>query len=132
MIRQVVWLMACLVASSLCGTVAADPAYVAITIYPHRVQLDSSRDRQRIVVQARYADGRTVEVASTAEVTLSNPKLAAIILFILGCVLYAANNGLPELIGTDLSKYTEWLVFVLAALQGSRTSQILHQEKETK
>jgi multisubunit Na+/H+ antiporter MnhC subunit len=61
-----------------------------------------------------------------------NPKLAAIILFILGCVLYAANNGLPELIGTDLSKYTEWLVFVLAALQGSRTSQILHQEKETK
>jgi hypothetical protein len=59
-------------------TLAADPAYVALTVYPPRVQLDSSRDRQRIVVQARHADGRTVEVTATAEVTLTNPKLAAI------------------------------------------------------
>jgi hypothetical protein len=78
MIRQIVWLMACLVASGLCGTVTADTPYVVINVYPSRVQLDSSRDRQRIVVEARHADGRTVEVTSTAEVTLSNPKLAAI------------------------------------------------------
>lgn len=60
-----------------------------------------------------------------------NPKVAAIILFVLGAVVYAANNGLPELIGYDLSKVVEWVAFILAALQGSRTSAILHKE-ETK
>ena len=61
-----------------------------------------------------------------------NPKVAAIILFVLGAVIYAANNGLPELIGVDLSKAVEWIAFVLAALQGSRTTTILHPELKDK
>jgi len=78
MIRQVAWLMAIVVASGLSGTVTADTPYFAITIYPPRAQLDSSNDRQRVVVQARHADGRTVDVTAAAELALSNPKLAAI------------------------------------------------------
>lgn len=58
----------------------------------------------------------------------SNPKIATIIIFLLGLVIYAANNGLPELIGQDISKIVEWVAFLLAALQGSRTTKILHPE----
>lgn len=60
----------------------------------------------------------------------SNPKLAAIIIFILGVVIYAANNGLPDLIGEDLTKYIEWAVFALAALTGSRTTKVLNESKK--
>ena len=61
-----------------------------------------------------------------------NPKVAAIIILVLGAFLWAAQNGLGEVSGVDFGKAMEWVVFVLAALQGSRTSQILHQDKETK
>jgi len=59
-----------------------------------------------------------------------NPKIAAIILFVLGAVIYAANNGLPELIGVDLSKVVEWVAFVLAALTGSRTTSFLKENEK--
>lgn len=58
-----------------------------------------------------------------------NPMIATIIIFVLGIVIYAANNGLGDLIGKDLSKIVEWVSFVLLALQGSRTTNIL-KEKE--
>jgi hypothetical protein len=51
---------------------------VGIEVYPPRVNLDSARDRQRLVVQARAADGRTFDVTSTAEIAATNPALAAI------------------------------------------------------
>jgi hypothetical protein len=54
-----------------------------------------------------------------------SPKLAAIILLFLGSLVYWSENGLPELIGVDLSQAVQWISFVLAALQGSRTTQIL-------
>jgi hypothetical protein len=60
----------------------------------------------------------------------SNPKLAAIIIFILGVLVYAANNGLEDLIGTDLTKYVEWVLFVLAALTGSRTTKVLSEAEK--
>lgn len=60
----------------------------------------------------------------------SNPKLAAIIIFVLGVLVYAANNGLAELIGTDLTKYVEWVLFILAALTGSRTTKVLNQTEK--
>ena len=60
----------------------------------------------------------------------SNPKLAAIIIFILGVLVYAANNGLADLIGTDLTKYVEWVLFVLAALTGSRTTKVLSEAEK--
>jgi hypothetical protein len=58
----------------------------------------------------------------------SNPKIATIIIFILGVFIYAIQNGLPELIGTDLTKVLEWVVFVLAALTGSRTYNYLPKD----
>ena len=60
----------------------------------------------------------------------SNPKLAAIIILILGVLVYAANNGLADLIGTDLTKYVEWVLFVLAALTGSRTTKVLSEAEK--
>lgn len=51
---------------------------VGIEVFPPRVQLDSARDRQRIIVQARAADGQTQDVTGTAEITLSQAQLATI------------------------------------------------------
>jgi len=51
---------------------------VAIEAFPPKLQLDSARDRQRLVVQARAADGRTLDVTAAAEITLSSDTLAAI------------------------------------------------------
>ncbi|MFM7108570.1 MAG: DUF1549 domain-containing protein [Planctomycetaceae bacterium] len=70
-------MLAYLLAVAASGAAAAD-AFVAIEAFPPRVRLDSSRDRQRIVVQARHADGRTVDASAVAEIALSDPKLAAI------------------------------------------------------
>jgi hypothetical protein len=52
---------------------------VAIEAFPPRVQLDSARDSQRIMVQARVADGQTLDVTADAELTLSNTSLATIV-----------------------------------------------------
>ena len=49
-------------------TQAAAFEVVAIEAFPPRVQLDSALDRQRIVVQARAADGRTLDVTAAAEI----------------------------------------------------------------
>ena len=57
---------------------AADFEAVGIEVFPPAVQLDSARDRQRIVVQARAADGRTRDVTAAAEISLADGKLAAI------------------------------------------------------
>lgn len=62
----------------------------------------------------------------------NNPKVAAIIIFVLGVFLYAAQNGLPELAGMDMDKIVQWIVFILAALQGSRTTGILNGEPPKK
>jgi len=61
-----------------------------------------------------------------------NPKVAAIIILVLGAFLYLAQNGLGEVSGVDFSKVIEWVVFILAALQGSRTTTILHPELKDK
>ncbi|MFM8706839.1 MAG: hypothetical protein ACKOHK_01755, partial [Planctomycetia bacterium] len=73
------WLtFACTTAACLCaGLVAADEP-VAIEVYPPAIQLDSSRDSQQLVVQAKLADGRTIDVTSLATIGLSDPKLAAV------------------------------------------------------
>ena len=65
---------ACLAAGS--AVRAADP--VAIEVYPPAVKLDSARDSQQIIVQARLADGRTVDVTGQATVSLSDAKLARV------------------------------------------------------
>ena len=58
------------------GLRAAEP--VAIAVYPPAVQLDSARDSQQIIVQARLADGRTTDITGLAAVSLSDPKLATL------------------------------------------------------
>ncbi|MFM9057864.1 MAG: DUF1549 and DUF1553 domain-containing protein [Planctomycetaceae bacterium] len=73
--------MACLCFALLVSLAAhadADDAFVTIEAYPPRVRLDSSRDRQRIVVQAKHADGRAVDVSAVAEISLSDGGLAAL------------------------------------------------------
>ena len=65
-----------LLACTAAGLQAAEP--LAIDVYPPAVRLDSARDSQQIIVQARLADGRTVDVTSLASVTVSDPKLAAV------------------------------------------------------
>jgi hypothetical protein len=76
---------------------AAAPAVafdvVAIEVFPPKVQLDSARDFQRIVVQARAADGRTQDVTAAAEITLSDAKLARIEKPTGGIVLRPASDG---------------------------------------
>lgn len=56
-----------------------------------------------------------------------NPKVAALIIFILGVILYMFQNGLGEFVGADLTKVGEWIIFALAALQGSRTTYLLNK-----
>ncbi len=61
-----------------CGGLALADAPVSIEVFPPRVRLDSSRDRQRLVVQAVHADGRTEDVTAAATASFTEPKLAAI------------------------------------------------------
>ena len=51
---------------------------VAIAVFPPTIRLDSSLDRQRIVVQAKAADGRTLDVTAAAEIALTNAALAVV------------------------------------------------------
>jgi hypothetical protein len=70
-------LLAMAVAIAAVGAVRAE-APVSIEVYPPRVQLDSSRDRQRLIVQARHADGHTEDVTAAATVAVGNASLAAV------------------------------------------------------
>jgi len=45
-------------------TLAWADAPVGIEVYPPTIRLDSARDRQRVLVQATFADGRTEHVAA--------------------------------------------------------------------
>ena len=51
---------------------------VSLEVFPPRAQLDSSRDHQRLIVQATHADGRTEDVTAAATITATNPALTAI------------------------------------------------------
>jgi len=59
------------------GALRADEP-VSIEVYPPAVRLDSARDSQQVIVQARLADGRTVDVTGLAGMTISDPKLASV------------------------------------------------------
>jgi len=59
-----------------------------------------------------------------------NPKIASVIILVLGVVVYAAENGLQPLIGYDLSKLVEYVAIALGFLTGSRTSAIMAESKK--
>jgi len=58
-------------------TLAWADAPVGIEVYPPTIRLDSARDRQRVLVQATFADGRTEHVAAPA-LKPSDPKFFAV------------------------------------------------------
>jgi hypothetical protein len=55
----------------------------------------------------------------------ANPKLAAVIILLLGSVIFWAENGLGDLIGFDMAKIVEYVAIALGFLTGSRTSKVL-------
>jgi hypothetical protein len=54
----------------------APPKPAEILVYPPDVELTTARDRQSLIVQARYADGITRDVTTAAKLTLADAKLA--------------------------------------------------------
>ena len=54
-------------------------APVSIAVFPPDVNMQSSRGKQRIIVQASYADGITRDVTAQAKVSISDPKIAKIV-----------------------------------------------------
>jgi hypothetical protein len=71
---------------------AAKPA--EIRVFPPDVQLTTARDRQSLVVQARYADGLTRDVTTEAKFTLANSSLARLD----KATLYPVADGSTQLI----------------------------------
>ncbi|HEV8068749.1 MAG TPA: DUF1549 domain-containing protein [Planctomycetaceae bacterium] len=65
----------------VCATESAPaplPKPAEILVYPPDVDLTTARDRQSLIVQARYSDGITRDVTTDAKFTLANAKLARI------------------------------------------------------
>ncbi|MEN9673009.1 MAG: hypothetical protein RL553_1274 [Planctomycetota bacterium] len=54
-------------------------APVSIAVFPPDVNMQSARGKQRIIVQASYADGITRDVTAQAKVSISDPKIAKIV-----------------------------------------------------
>ena len=54
-------------------------APVSIAVFPPDVNMQSARGKQRIIVQASYADGITRDITAQAKVTISDPKIAKIV-----------------------------------------------------
>ncbi len=62
---------------------------VEINVYPLNIDLTNSRDRQRLIVQARYADGITEDVTEQATITNGNAE----VLRQEGYLFYPQGNG---------------------------------------
>ena len=62
---------------------------VEINVYPLNIDLTNSRDRQRLIVQARYADGITEDVTEQATITNGNAE----VLRQDGYLFYPQGNG---------------------------------------
>lgn len=58
----------------------------------------------------------------------ANPKLAASLILLFGVIIYAAENGLGELIGYDMAIIVKWTALVLGLLQGSRTAPYIDKK----
>lgn len=72
---------------------AADSPVESLRVYPDAIHLNTSADRQLIVVQAVYSNGLTRDVTSEAKWTLANPKLVRRE----GMTLWPAADGVTEL-----------------------------------
>ena len=57
---------------------AKPEAIVALRVYPPVVQLDSARDRQRVIIQGERSDGVTLDLSAEAKVSIGDAALAAV------------------------------------------------------
>jgi hypothetical protein len=71
---------------------AAAPQPIQFAIYPERISLNSAGDRQGIVIQARFADGSTRDIAER-----SQAQVAGAAARLNGTVLEPAADGMAEL-----------------------------------
>ena len=54
-----------------------------------------------------------------------NAKVYAVIVLFLGIIVYAADNGLGDIIGYDLAVVVKYISIVLGFLTGSRTTEVI-------
>jgi len=59
----------------LTTAVSSAAELVEINVYPENIDLSNSRDRQRLIVQARFADGLTEDVTEQATLTSANAEV---------------------------------------------------------
>ena len=59
----------------LTTAVSSAAELVEINVYPENIDLSNSRDRQRLIVQARFADGLTEDVTEQATLTSANSEV---------------------------------------------------------
>ena len=59
----------------LTTAVSSAAELVEINVYPENIDLSNSRDRQRLIVQARFADGLTEDVTEQATLTSTNSEV---------------------------------------------------------
>ena len=86
--------MPILIVSDLPQAPAAEaPQPVELSVYPERIVLSSMRDRQGMVVQARFADGSTRDVSAVAVAKITGPEVARL----KGTVLEPLADGQAEL-----------------------------------
>jgi len=64
-----------------------------IRVYPKEIQLNTSRDRQSVVVQAEYSNGITRDVSGEAKLSLENSALVKMD----GAMLHPASDGTTRL-----------------------------------
>lgn len=54
-----------------------------------------------------------------------NPKIYAIIVLVLGTLIYLSENGLGDIVGYDLANIVKYISIVLGFLTGSRTTAVI-------
>src|SRR5262245_38325255 len=59
------------------GTAADQRPNRSLVVYPSRIDLSSSRDRQAVAVQVKQPDGSTQDTLASASFTVGNPAIAA-------------------------------------------------------
>ena len=82
------------VAGGFAGAFAAEaPRPSSLTAHPEHIVLSTGRERQGIVVQAKFADGSTRDVTAVAQCEVAGPKVVRLT----GAVLEPLTDGKTEL-----------------------------------
>jgi hypothetical protein len=94
LLKFAVWTVAILILSDLPDAPAAEvPQPVELSVYPERIALESMRDRQGMVVLARFVDGSARDVSAVAVARIKGPNVVRLN----GAVLEPLAEGQAEL-----------------------------------